>query len=582
MHFTKRPNTQRPHPAILRPDRAPFLPTLGAVVCAWLALTPSLLPRAALLQGALCAVAALLGYAVGALSGWVLRGFGAHLSGAARRYAWFALLVAAGAGTVVMLVLTHGWQQALRSQVGLEASTDNAFTFGVVALLVACALYAVTLVIARSIRWLGRWLRGKIERAIPVRIAALVTALALMAGGLWVGRELVVGRVAAALDRTYLAVNDEFSTDLPSPTLAEVSGGPGSSETWESLGRQGRIFIANTPTQKAIAQFAAEGSGEALEGTGSNASQPVRVYIGSGPNADDDLEAQAQRAVAELKRTGGFERAVLNVATGTGRGWVNENQARGLEYLWAGDTATVSIQYSYLPSWMSYLVDEYRAREAGRILFDAVYAAWSKLPETERPKLVVSGESLGSFGSEGAFSGAQDLAARTDGALWVGPTANNVLWQQFTRDREAGSPVYLPVVGDGVTVRFSSNGEDWSGAGTWRAPRVGYLQHANDPVTWLDFGIMFQRPEWLAEDAERGPGVLNQMVWIPVITTLQLAVDQLASGIPAGQGHEFGQAPARAWAAILPPAHWEARDTNRLVAELATLQQQDLGSSSSE
>lgn len=591
----------RTYPAILRPYRAPFLPTLGAILCAWLALTPSLLPRTAVLQGALCAVAALLGYAVGALTGWVIRGLGAKLEGATRRMSWIVLLSVSGIGTVVMIVVALGWQQQLRSAVGIDVNTGLGLVDGAIIVLVAGIVGALLLVVARAVRGFGRWLRSKIERTLPARIAALVTVVMLLVGGLWVGRELVIGRVADRLDGSFLAINHEFSTDVPAPTLDEVSGGPGSSESWQSLGRQGRVFIANTPTRKAVAKFSAAGEGAAGEGaaaagSGSAARQPIRVYVGGGTEeaattapqehaqaqTRDLLTEQAQRAVVELERTGGFERAVLNVATGTGRGWVNENQARGLEYLWAGDTATVSIQYSYLPSWMSYLVDEYRAREAGRVLFDAVYAKWRELPANKRPKLVVSGESLGSFGSEGAFSGAQDLAARTDGALWVGPTANNVLWQQFTRDRDTKSPVYLPIVNGGETVRFSSNGDEWAGSGSWQAPRLGYLQHANDPVTWLDFGITFQQPEWLGDAAHRGPGVPEDMVWIPVITTMQLAVDQLASGIPVGQGHEFGQAPARAWATILPPADWDANDTDRLVAELATLQTGDLGSSSSE
>ena len=31
--------------------------------------------------------------------------------------------------------------------------------------------------------------------------------------------------------------------------------------------------------------------------------------------------------------------------------------------------------------WLSFLVDEDRAREAGRVLFDAVFSRWSALPE---------------------------------------------------------------------------------------------------------------------------------------------------------------------------------------------------------
>ena len=54
----------------------------------------------------------------------------------------------------------------------------------------------------------------------------------------------------------------------------------------------------------------------------------------------------------ELERTGGFDRAVLAVIATTGTGWVNPAVPAALEYLYAGDTAVVAMQYSYLPSWI--------------------------------------------------------------------------------------------------------------------------------------------------------------------------------------------------------------------------------------
>ena len=107
------------------------------------------------------------------------------------------------------------------------------------------------------------------------------------------------------------------------------------------------------------------------------------------------------------------------VVTTTGSGWVDPALVDSLEYLSNGDCATVAIQYSYLPSWVSYLVDQSKALAAGRALFDAVYGAWVKLPPGDRPKLYVAGESLGSFGGEAAFTGENDLANRTNGALFV-------------------------------------------------------------------------------------------------------------------------------------------------------------------
>lgn len=580
---------------VLRPDRLPLLPAAGALASGWLSLTPSLLPRDAVFQGLLAAVAALLGYGLFAAIGWVLCAVGARVAEAQMVMLRRLLALAALLGSAAMLWLAQTWQQEQRELVGMPpASGADPF----LALLVAVVGFAVLLVLARSVRALARWVGRQIARVLPARVAVACGLVLVLWASFAFVNDFAVGRVAERLDASFLLVNNDFATDTSPPAMAEVSGGPGSAVSWKSLGRQGRIFIANTPTRADIDAFfeanVAGGAGPASPETPAGSTvgveqseqpgalQPIRVYVGTGSpenGVELTLAQQVDTAVAELKRTGAFERKVLNVATGTGRGWVNENQSRALEYLWGGDTATVSVQYSHLPSWMSYLVDAERARKTGLALFDGVYDYWVTLPASERPKLVVSGESLGSYGSEGAFTGASDLEARTDGALWVGPTANNVLWQEFTARRDADSSVFLPTYGEGATVRFSPDGSTWSGGGKWAAPRVGYLQHANDPVTWLDFSATFAKPEFLSED--RGPGVPRQMVWIPVITTLQLAVDQLAAGIPDGQGHEFGQAPVYAWATILPPDSWPANATEPLAGWLAELRQSDLDATSS-
>ena len=75
--------------------------------------------------------------------------------------------------------------------------------------------------------------------------------------------------------------------------------------------------------------------------------------------------------------------------------------------------------------------------------------------------------------------------------------------------------------------------------------------------------------------AEAASGDPVQRWWRPafaVVTMLQVAADQMvANAVPAGQGHEFGQEPARAWAAILPPSGWSADDTERLVTQMEEL-----------
>ncbi len=106
--------------------------------------------------------------------------------------------------------------------------------------------------------------------------------------------------------------------------------------------------------------------------------------------------------------------------------------------MYNGNTAVVSMQYSFLPSWLSFLVDKDNARHAGQALFEAVDRLVRQLPEAQRPKIVVFGESLGSFGGEAPFMSLNNVLARTDGALFSGPTFQNTIWTDLTATRDRG------------------------------------------------------------------------------------------------------------------------------------------------
>jgi uncharacterized membrane protein len=165
-------------------------------------------------------------------------------------------------------------------------------------------------------------------------------------------------------------------------------------------------------------------------------------------------QERADLAVAELERTGAFDRSVLAVVTTTGIGWINSPAPESLELMYGGDTAIVTTQYSYLPSWLSFVVDRSRSEEAGRLLFDAVHARVAALPNGHRPRLLVYGESLGSQGSEAAFTTLGDIRAQTDGVLWVGPPNSNRLWSSLVARRDPGTAEVKPVYASGLVVRF--------------------------------------------------------------------------------------------------------------------------------
>src|SRR6185369_2578751 len=251
------------------------------------------------------------------------------------------------------------------------------------------------------------------------------------------------------------------------------SGGPGSLVPWDSLGREGRKFTGTGPSGAEIEKL-----------SNKPAKEPIRAYAGL--ESSSDTESRAALAVDDLDHAGGFQRKNLLVVTTTGSGWVDPASVDTFEYLSGGDSASVAIEYSYLPSWISYLVDQRKAREAGRDLFDAVYDHWSKLPQTARPRLFVGGESLGSFGGETAFSGEYDLRNRTAGAIFAGPPNFNVPYREFVDGRDVGSPEVTPGYRGGRTLRFSNDPQACTPPAdrAWDGTRVLYLRYASDPIVW--------------------------------------------------------------------------------------------------
>ena len=209
-----------------------------------------------------------------------------------------------------------------------------------------------------------------------------------------VSRDVVWKQFVDWANSTYSTFDDETPPDIVQPTSPLRSGSPESLVPWDTLGYEGRNFAGGGPTVDQLQEFA---------GAGTPVKEPIRVYAGL--KSADGQEAQAQLAVDELERTGAFDRSVLAVVTVTGTGWVDPVAAASLEYMHHGDTAIVGTQYSYLPSWISFLVDLDKAEENGRVLVDAVTERWSELPEATRPELLIYGISLGSYGSEHAYNG---------------------------------------------------------------------------------------------------------------------------------------------------------------------------------
>jgi uncharacterized membrane protein len=484
-------------------------------------LAPSLVPRGALIQGALSGFSVAAGYGIGLGLAALWRFF--ELPVLRHRLVAPVVSVLCLGLAVLALYRAGELQDGLRALMGLPP-VETVHPYTVVAL--TAVVFLLVLWIARGVRltsrsfsrWIGRFLPGPQAATIGILLTAFLA---------WnLANGVIVRGALTFLDATYARLDATFEETTPQPTDPLKTGAPGSLLTWEGLGREGREMVARGPDRATIEEM-----------TGGPALEPLRVYVGL--NSADDPEARAALALAELQRIGAFDRANLVINTPTGTGWIDPESQTALEYVLRGDVATVSVQYSYLASWIALLVDPEYGVETAREVFAAVYGHWRSLPRESRPKLYLHGLSLGSFNSDYSHDLFQVVSDPFDGAFWAGPPFASRTWNQVTRARNAGSPVWLPEYRDGSAIRFTSQTNNLSNAtAPWGSFRIIYLQYASDAVTFFDPNSLWRRPEWLS--GPRGPDVSPDFTWLPVVTFLQLTIDIMTAVIPPfGHGHNY-------------------------------------------
>lgn len=511
-------------------------------------LSPSLLPRPWYLQGVATGISVVTGYGIGVLLAWIVRrcGFETNWSATVKKVGWYLLVAVAVVMVPTFLVLGSWWQDISRELVGMEPGSSWDYP-GV--LLVAVVVALLLLVIGRGLRRVAQWVTGLVVRVLPRPLARIVSVVLVGLIVFWAVEGLLSVEIARIANGSAMAVDEGTADGVEQPQAPERSGSDASLEPWDSLGREGRTFVAGGPSPDEITAV-----------TGEPAMMPIRVYAGyrsldslDGYTDYDEMEVLASHVVAELDRTGAFDREYLAVATTTGRGWVNQDVAAALEYLSDGDSAIAAMQYSFLASPLAFLADRVSPRNAGRALFEAVYARWSVLDPETRPKLLVFGESLGSYGGQSAFAGVQDMITRTDGALWVGTPNFTEQWRRITDSRDPGSREILPVIYGGQNVRFAATPDDLTdldGLRDWESPRIVYWQHPSDPIVWWSSQLVRHRPDWLRE--ERGADIDKGMSWIPFVTFWQVTLDMVfAAEVPGGHGHAYTTEAAFFWADIL-------------------------------
>ncbi len=519
-------------------------------------LFPSLLPRTALFQGVVSGVTVAVGYGFGAMVEGLWRYLGIpSVRGRARTVLVWISLALVGFAVASAIWQYIGWQNDVRDLMGMESI--DPLRWPVIAI-VAALVAAVLIILARSIRRLFILLRDWLDRILPRRVAVVLGIGVLVLAGWFLYSGVLVNGFFAGANALFSTRDTATNEGVTQPQTPGKSGSPESLVSWESLGRQGRNFVATGPT---VDELNAYHGGGAIE--------PIRVYAGL--KSADTLEARAQLVLDELIRTEAFDREILVVATTTGTGFLDEDAVDPLEYIYNGDSAIAGVQYSYLPSWISLLADQQAVRETSQEVFETVHAYWTQLPEDERPELYLYGLSLGSFGVESVLTSINIVNEPIDGALLTGPPFVNPLHDDLVDDRVPGSAPWRPIYQDGSTVRFTAQeyGLDIPD-GPWGPTRIAYLQHGSDPVVFFSTDLALGPPDWLLDDDQRSPDVSDEMVWVPVVTMWQVLADLPAAGsVPEGFGHLYPMVEnAQSWIAVTRPDGWTGDDTAELLVFL--------------
>ena len=525
---------------------------IGATTFFVASLTPSLIPRSPLFQGVVSGICFTIGYAVAVLAARTALFLVAPKRVRPSRRLELGIWLTCIFTAVVFLGFWPGWQNAARAHVGMAPIGP----FQILPMLDFTLFVAVLgLTLGKSISWLIGRTRRALNPYLPPRLAWLLGTVLIVTVA-WLFVSGVAFRAAFDVaDASYQELDEHIPPDT-APPLEAVTDSSTSLISWTAVGSAGRRYLSSAPTRSDIAAI-----------TGSDAVQPVRVYAGL--NSAETADARADVALRELIMEGGFKRSILVVIAPTGTGWVDPRAIGALEYLQHGDVASVAVQYSYLPSWLSLLSEPENGTEAATALFRKVYLYWTKLPKRERPRLFLFGLSLGALASENAMDLLDVVADPMDGALWAGPPFQSRLWRFATAQREAGSPPWLPRFRDGSIIRFINQNHDPIDQGKpWGPIRIAYLQYGSDPITFFEPQAWYRQPQWM--QSPRAPDVSPEMHWMPGVSFIQLVIDMAAATTtPAGYGHVYACSDyLKSWIALTGAKTWGNEKTDEVCGEM--------------
>ena len=524
-----------------------FLGVIAALAMYAVSVSPSLMARSwawhAVASGILVACGYVAGVVVQNVAQLVIRLTGLTISASEPVELGFRIGIGALFALWWLYAVIQSYRRARKAAalVNMPGETFGEYLLGTAGAVVVSWMLLRIVGALNGLCWM---LIASLDAHMPRPAAIVVSMVILFAIMFFLTSKVILRGGIGFFRRKAEQLNMRTARGIYQPFVPERSASPASSVTWESVGGQGRVFLGRGPSRLDIAQVC-----------GGVAMEPIRVYSGM-PTGGSGIEQAAATVVAELHRTGAFDRAVILIAASTGSGWVDEWQVQPLEFLTRGNCATASLQYSYVPSVLNWLTGLEPAQEASAALFAAVRAELDLMDEADRPALFVCGESLGAFASQSVFESFEDVLARVDGALWVGTPAFTPMHAALTAARHKGSPEVAPVVHNARRVRFVNEPSDLRTdlygreLGPWGFPRVVYAQHPSDPVVWWTNKLIWTQPDWLRERA--GRDVSLNVEFTRFATYIQVLADLPVAGTaPGGHGHTYHEELIPLWRGIL-------------------------------
>lgn len=524
-----------------------FLGVIAALAMYAVSVSPSLMARSwawhAVASGILVACGYVAGVVVQNVAQLVIRLTGLTISASEPVELGFRIGIGALFALWWIYAVIQSYRRARKAAalVNMPGETFGEYLLGTAGAVVVSWMLLRIVGALNGLCWM---LIASLDAHMPRPAAIVVSMVILFAIMFFLTSKVILRGGIGFFRRKAEQLNMRTARGIYQPVVPERSASPASSVTWESVGGQGRVFLGRGPSRLDIAQVC-----------GGVAMEPIRVYSGM-PTGGAGIEQAAATVVAELHRTGAFDRAVILIAASTGSGWVDEWQVQPLEFLTRGNCATASLQYSYVPSALNWLTGLEPAQEASAALFAAVRAELDLMDEADRPALFVCGESLGAFASQSVFESFEDVLARVDGALWVGTPSFTPMHAALTAARHKGSPEVAPVVHNARRVRFVNEPSDLRTdlygreLGPWGFPRVVYAQHPSDPVVWWTNKLIWTQPDWLRERA--GRDVSLNVEFTRFATYIQVLADLPVAGTaPGGHGHTYHEELIPLWRGIL-------------------------------